>query len=223
MESFCYSVAHDLRAPLRVITGYGKMLMKTAANKLDASEQDNISVMTLNARRMGKLIDDLLDFSRLGKAALVKSPVNMTAMVKEILAEVRTEDKNMHAEVIVGEMPSASGDPALIKQVWVNLISNAIKYSRKKEKPVVEIGAISHNGQTVYYIKDNGAGFDMEHSGKLFSVFQRLHKVTEYEGTGVGLALVHRIITKHGGKVWAEGKVESGATFYFKLNQQKQS
>ena len=217
LESFNYSISHDLRAPLRIIQGYGKMLMKTAAHKLDESELENIKDMVGNARRMGTLVDDLLDFSRLGRTQLAKTQVNMGDVVKDVVREIKTSDPNS-AEITITELDKVSCDPVLIKQVWANLISNAVKYSRKAEKPTIEIGSTGLNGQQMFFIKDNGAGFDMAYADKLFSVFQRLHKVTEYEGTGVGLALAHRIVTKHGGKIWAEAKTNEGATFYFTLS-----
>lgn len=218
LEGFNYSVSHDLRAPLRVIQGYGKMLLKTAGGKLDDGEKDNLAAMVSNAKHMGKLVDDLLDFSRLGRTQLDKKPVDMTEVVKGALDEVKSGDANSKAEIQMHDLKLASCDPVLMRQVWLNLISNAMKYSRKKDRPSIEIGSTAQNGTYTYYIKDNGAGFDMQYSEKLFGVFQRLHKVTEYEGTGVGLALVHRIITKHGGKIWADSKVEEGATFYFTLS-----
>lgn len=218
LESFSYSVSHDLRAPLRIINGYGKMLLKNNKDKLDARGQEDLQVIMDNAKHMGNLIDDLLNFSRLGRAAIEKDKVNMTDMVKAVVEEVKSES-NTKAEIKLGEFEPTECDPALMKQVWVNLVSNAVKYSRKKENPVIEIGSTGHNGHQTYYIKDNGVGFDMEHADKLFAVFQRLHKVTEYEGTGVGLSLVQRIISKHGGKIWADGKVDEGATFYFTLTK----
>jgi signal transduction histidine kinase len=218
LDGFNYSVSHDLRAPLRVIQGYGKMLLKTASPKLDSDERDNLLAMVNNSKRMGQLVDDLLDFSRLGRAQLSRNPVDMEDVVKCVLKELKASEPNVHAEIHVQNMQQAHCDPTLIRQVWMNLISNAVKYSRKKEFPVIEIGSTGLNGHQIFYVKDNGAGFDMQYSGKLFGVFQRLHKITEYEGTGVGLALVHRIVTRHGGKIWAEAKPEAGATFYFTLS-----
>ncbi len=215
LESFNYSVAHDLRAPLRVIQGFGKMILKTANDRLKADEQDNLRDMIKNAKHMGNLVDDLLDFSRLGKTEIARSPVDMEEMVKGVIQEVRAANPEIPVKIEVKEMHLANCDADLVKQVWMNLISNAVKYSRKKENPVVQIGSTGINGSQIFYVKDNGAGFDMEHSEKLFKVFQRLHKVSEYEGTGVGLALTHRIVSKHGGKIWAEAKPNEGATFYF--------
>lgn len=217
LEGFNYSVAHDLRAPLRVIQGFGKMIMKTAADRLKTDEQDNLKDMVKNARHMGKLVDDLLDFSRLGKTEVTKGPVDMEQIVEGVIQEVKAANPGVSIKIDINEMHLANCDSTLIKQVWMNLVSNAVKYSRKKETPLIQIGSTGINGSQIFYVKDNGAGFDMEHSEKLFKVFQRLHKVSEYEGTGVGLALTHRIVTKHGGKIWAEAKLNEGATFYFTI------
>lgn len=217
LEAFSYSVSHDLRAPLRVINGFGKLLMRRYEDKLDKDAMESLQAIVGNAKQMGQLIDDLLDFSRLGKAPVVKNEVDMTEMVKSVVSETMAFEPANISRINLRELQPALCDAALIKQVWVNLVSNAVKYSRKRDNPQIEIGTIGENGHTTYYVKDNGAGFDMEHSDKLFGVFQRLHKVAEYEGTGVGLALVKRIINKHGGKIWAEGKVDQGATFYFTL------
>ena len=217
LEAFSYSVSHDLRAPLRVINGFGKLLMRKYDGKLDKDAVETLQAIVGNAKRMGQLIDDLLDFSRLGKTPIVKNEVDMVEMVKNVLTETLSVEPVNTTEINLKELTPALCDPSLIKQVWVNLVSNAVKYSRKRDKPEIEIGTIGENGHTTYYIRDNGAGFDMEHSDKLFGVFQRLHKMDEYEGTGVGLALAKRIINKHGGKIWAEAKVDQGATFYFTL------
>lgn len=216
LESFSYSVSHDLRAPLRIINGYGKMILKKNREKLDAQSVEDMEAIMSNATHMGNLIDDLLNFSRLGRAGIEKSRADMNGMINDALAEIK-QTTNSSADIKVQRFEPVDCDPALMKQVWVNLISNAVKYSRKKHDPKIEIGATGHNGSRIYYIKDNGVGFDMQHADKLFAVFQRLHKVTEFEGTGVGLSLVQRIISKHGGKIWAESEPEKGATFYFTL------
>lgn len=217
LEAFGYSLSHDLRAPLRVINGFGKMLLKKSANKLDQEEKETLEVIMSNAAHMGQLIDDLLAFSRMGRAVVSKNPVDMKSIVHVAIEEVRALQENTKATIRLHDLGHANADPTHIKQVWLNLVSNALKYSRKKETPLIEIGTMGEKGSLAYFVRDNGVGFDMEHYGKLFAVFQRLHKVTEYEGTGVGLALVQRIITKHGGKIWAEGKINEGATFYFTL------
>lgn len=218
LESFSYSVSHDLMAPLRVMNGFAQILQEDYSDKLDVDGRKCIDVIASNATRMGTLINDLLEFSRMGRKPMQGKSVIMTELVKVVIEEVRAAAGNkFHAEIIMHPLKNAVGDPAMLRQVWVNLISNAVKYSEKKEKPLVEIGMVNHNNQEIYYIKDNGAGFDMIHADKLFGVFHRLHKPSEFEGTGVGLALVHRVVTKHGGRIWANAKENEGATFYFTL------
>jgi signal transduction histidine kinase len=218
LEAFTYSVSHDLRAPLRSISGYAKILNEDYGSGLDEEGKKVIDIVVRNASKMGNLIDDLLDFSRFGKKEMIKSRINMSEMVRLI-----SNDLNTHrAEVVVMDLEPTVVDVTMIKQVWINLISNAFKYSRNKEKIRIEIGS-DHNGEEdVFFIKDNGIGFDMRYVHKLFGVFQRLHKVHEFEGTGVGLAIVQRIIQRHGGKVWAEGKVNEGAVFYFSIPKLKE-
>jgi PAS domain S-box-containing protein len=216
LESFSYSVSHDLRSPLRAMSGYSKILEENYQPILDEEAKRLLGNIRSNAARMGVLIDDLLEFSRLGRKALQKSDLDMGNLVKTVLMELNKS--NSHPQHIhVQDLPHIDADHGLIRQVWENLISNAIKYSSKKEKPEIEIGANCTETSVTYYIKDNGAGFDMKYADKLFGVFQRLHKPTEFEGTGVGLAIVHRIITRHGGRVWADAKRNEGATFYFSL------
>ncbi|MCW3127598.1 MAG: sensory box histidine kinase [Bacteroidetes bacterium] len=222
LEAFGYSISHDLRAPLRIINGYGQLLINDCGDKLNEEEKDSLQVIMTNAAHMGQLIDDLLNFSRLGRSSFEKRSVNMNDMTRVVIEEFKTENKCL-PKITLHDMPYADCDPNLTKQVWVNLISNAIKYSGKSSAPHIEIGTNGHNGSLVYYVKDNGAGFDMQYADKLFGVFQRLHNVADYEGTGVGLALTHRIITRQGGKIWAEAKVNEGATFYFTLPGSKSS
>ncbi len=217
LEAFCYSVSHDLRAPLRIINGFSKMIMQKEAANMNQAIRENMDIIMKNATHMGQLIDDLLDFCRLGRSDLTVKATDMNDMVKTVIDEVQSDNQVTLPEFQLHELYKVKCDPTLMKQVWTNLISNAVKYSRKKEKPVIEIGTTHCNGSTTFFVKDNGAGFDMKFSDKLFAVFQRLHKVTEYEGTGVGLALVHRIIAKHNGKIWADAKINEGATFYFTL------
>lgn len=216
LESFSYSVSHDLRAPLRSIIGYSKILEEDCAGKLNDNEKKSLHKVLRNARKMNCLIDDLLEFSRTGKKELVKSEIDMPALMQQAVAEIGNSIKHK-AEIRIGHLDSAHADYTLLTQVWINLISNAIKYSSKREISVVEIGSQRKVDQIVYFIKDNGAGFSMEYVDKLFGVFQRLHKADEFEGTGCGLAIVQRIIIRHGGRVWAEAKVDEGATFYFSL------
>ncbi|MBS1619793.1 MAG: hybrid sensor histidine kinase/response regulator, partial [Bacteroidetes bacterium] len=217
LEAFSYSVAHDLRAPLRVINGFSRMVLKMEEAKISKVSFENLHIIMKNAAQMGQLIDDLLDFSRLGRAAIEVRQVEMQDLVQSVIKDLQNSDQYTVPEIRINDLADAKCDPILMRQVWANLISNAVKYSRKKESPLIEIGTSHRNGMNTYYVKDNGAGFNMEFYDKLFAVFQRLHKVTEYEGTGVGLALVQRIITKHSGKVWADSEPEKGATFYFTL------
>lgn len=217
LEAFNYSVSHDLRSPLRIIDGFVQILMKEMDERLTDDDRKTLNVIKDSANRMNQLIDSFLNLSRLGRAAMNCREINMNEQVRGVLEEIRTANSLIPAQVTINELPQATGDPELIRQVWQNLISNAIKYSRKKKEPVVEIGCKNMNGKPTYYVRDNGAGFDMKNAGRLFSAFQRLHKVSEFDGTGVGLALAKRIITKHNGDIWAEAAVDEGATFYFTL------
>ncbi|MDB5273587.1 MAG: arcB [Chitinophagaceae bacterium] len=216
MESFSYSVSHDLRAPLRALSGYSAMIEDGYEHVLDAEAKRLLDHIKSNAKKMGILIDDLLAFSRMGKTEVRKSHIDMAEMVKYILQDMNTT-KPINVDVKLNTILPAYGDRSLLNQVWVNLISNAIKYSSKNQNPVIEIQSIPSDEEVTYSVKDNGVGFDMKYADKLFGVFQRLHSNTDFEGTGVGLAIVHRIITKHGGKIWAEAKQNEGATFYFTL------
>ncbi len=218
LESFSYSVSHDLRSPLRVIDGYAEMLKEDYAQFLDEEGRNTIDIIKSNAQHMGQLIDNLLDLSRLGRKALHLEMNDMSILVNDILTEMNLPE-DFRGDLKVGELAPACFDYSLMKQVWINLISNAVKYSGKVEKPIIEIGSKEENGQVVYFIKDNGAGFDMQFAPKLFGVFQRMHRVSEFEGTGVGLAIVHQIITRHGGRIWAEAKINEGAAFYFTLSK----
>ena len=214
LESFSYSVSHDLRAPLRAIDGYAQMLEEDYLAKLDAEGQRMLGVVRANARRMGHLIDDLLAFSRLGRQQPALQRVDMTRLAREVADEVRSARP---VAIEVGELPPANADPALLRQVWANLIGNAVKYSSKKPDARVVVAAREEGNEIVYSVRDNGAGFDMRYAAKLFGVFQRLHGADEFEGTGVGLAIVQRVVTRHGGRVWAEGKTGEGASFHFSL------
>jgi two-component system sensor histidine kinase/response regulator len=216
LESFSYSVSHDLRAPLRSIMGYAKILEEDFHDKLDNSGKQALGTIQQNASRMNNLIDDLLEFSKQGRKHLSKSLVSVEELVTKIISDIGTTIKH-HAEIEVGELQTVYADHSLLTQVWINLISNAIKYSSKKTAPRIQIGSQESQDEIVYFIRDNGSGFDMTYVDKLFNVFQRLHKSTDFEGTGIGLALVQRIISRHDGRVWAEGKLNEGATFYFSL------
>lgn len=215
LESFSYSVSHDLRAPLRAIDGYGLMLEEDYAAKLDDEGRRLLGTVRESSKQMAQLIDDLLAFSQVGRRPIALAPVDMGALVREVGASVVPSGSNARLEI--GELPSASCDRPLVKQVWVNLISNALKYSGKRAEPLIQIGGGTEGREHIYWVRDNGSGFDMRYYGKLFGVFQRLHRAEEFEGTGVGLAIVQRIIVRHGGRVWAEGEVERGACFRFSL------
>jgi len=219
LETFSYSVSHDLRAPLRIIDGFSQILLEDYSPKLDEEGRDTVKVIVKNVRKMGQLIDDLLNFSKSGRAEMRMSKVNMNYLVEEVLNDLNSANTPIRAKLKVNDLSPASGDNNLLKQVWMNLISNAIKYTGAKKDPVIEIGMTEKDGAAVYFIKDNGAGFDMRYADKLFGIFQRLHKEHEFSGTGVGLALVQRIILRHGGTVWAEAKEDEGATFYFTLEK----
>lgn len=216
LESFSYSVSHDLRAPLRHIRGYIDMLKDNLSQIPDEKNDRYINIISESATRMGTLIDDLLAFSRLGRQPVEKKEVNMAEIVENILNEIMNSIQN-NATIKTNPLLLVQADYTLISQVWINLISNAIKYSSKKENPVIEIGETQSENEVTYYVKDNGVGFDMKYADKLFGVFQRLHPSGEFEGTGIGLAIVKRIIKKHGGRIWAEARINEGATFFFTL------
>ncbi len=216
LETFSYSVSHDLRAPIRAINGYSSILQEIYSGKMDSEGLGALQSIKHNSKRMGELIDDLLAFSRLGRKEISVAEINMNALVKSIKEEDTASDSSKIIFTIHDLIPT-KGDPSLIKQVWINLISNAIKYSQKKTKTHIEIGSSVKNNFIEYYIKDNGVGFDMQYYEKLFGVFHRLHSQEEFEGTGIGLAIVQKIINRHKGTVWADSKVDEGATFYFSL------
>lgn len=217
LEGFSYSVSHDLRAPLRAIDGYALMLEEDYRDRLDEEAVRYLSVIRGNSKRMGLLIDDLLTFSRLGRQDLAKGQLNMNKLVQEVIDEALLQEGGKAAKIEVGQLPPAKADRALLRQVWVNLISNALKYSGKSPNPSIEVSGCTEGIENVYSVKDNGVGFSMEYVQKLFGVFQRLHRVEEFSGTGVGLAIVQRLVTRHGGRVWAEGAVNKGAKFSFTL------
>jgi PAS domain S-box-containing protein len=216
LEAFAYSVSHDLRAPLRHMAGYTELLQKKASSGLDQKSNHYILMMLESAKRMGNLIDDLLAFSRIGRAETQKTVVSLAQLVREALTEVRQDTEGRNIAWKIGALPDSYGDRSMLRLVLVNLISNAIKFTRTRTQPEIEIGCSEGNGnELIIFVRDNGVGFDMKYVNKLFGVFQRLHQSDEFEGTGIGLATVQRIIHRHGGKVWAEGVVDSGATFYF--------
>lgn len=217
LESFSYSVSHDLRAPIRAIDGYAKILMEDHAANIDADGMTVLRSIMHNSKKMGTLIDDLLAFSRLGRKQVTVADIDMSALVRAVQEELLIQNDEHRSTCDVKSLPSAKGDRSLIRQVWINLLSNAIKYSRHRPETAIEIGAYEESDLVVYYVKDNGAGFDMQYYDKLFGVFQRLHSQEEFEGTGIGLAIVQRIVNRHHGTVWAESKVDQGSCFYFSL------
>ena len=217
LEAFSYSVSHDLRAPLRAIDGFSRILLEDYTQQLHADAQRYLHVVRNNTQRMGLLIDDLLTFARLSRQPLNKKMVVTADLVRQCADELHAEQQGRRVEIAIGDLPACQADPALFKQMWINLLANALKYTRKQEAAVIKVGSQEQAGACVYFVKDNGVGFDMQYADKLFGVFQRLHRAEDYAGTGVGLAIVQRIIHRHGGRVWAEAAVNQGATFYFTL------
>ncbi len=217
LESFSYSVSHDLRAPLRAIDGYTRMILRDQRDKLNDDAKRKFDLIRSNTQMMGKLIDDLLSFSRLGRLEINMSKLDMEGLINDIWMELQIINPDRRIDFKIKNIPPSRGDRTLIKQVYSNLLSNAVKYTKFKDKAYIETGGYPEGNENIYYVKDKGVGFDMKYYDKLFGVFQRLHSADDYEGTGVGLAIVQRIIHRHGGRVWAEGKVEEGAIFYFSL------
>ncbi|MBP3954860.1 PAS domain S-box protein [Gemmata sp. G18] len=231
LEAFSYSVSHDLRAPLRAIDGFSRILLEEHSASLPDQAKLYLKLVRDNARQMAQLVDDLLAFSRLSRLALNKQTVEPGKLVRLCLAEMQKEQEGRHLEIVIGDMPACQGDPTLLKQVWTNLLSNALKYTSKRDAARIEIGCTTEPRPTtggsasgpaggtnaVYFVTDNGAGFDMKYADKLFGVFQRLHRAADYDGTGVGLAIVQRIVHRHGGRVWADARLNQGATFSFTL------
>jgi len=218
LEAFSYSVSHDLRAPLRGMIGFASILEEEYGQKFDQEAKRITGIIKANTLKMGALVDDLLAFSRLGRQEIIKVNVNMNDLIHEIINDsFRPTLQQLHLEWVVHELPCVQGDSSLIKQVWINLLSNAVKYCGKTITPKIEVGSIVHADKIIFYVKDNGAGFDEKYKDKLFKVFQRLHGANEFEGTGIGLAIIEKIITKHGGAVWATAKINEGANFFFSL------
>ncbi|HCL00027.1 MAG TPA: hypothetical protein DHW42_08000, partial [Candidatus Marinimicrobia bacterium] len=218
LEAFAYSVSHDLRAPLRHVDGFAELLMSQSADKLDEKGRSYLDKIITASQNMGTLIDDLLAFSRIGRKEIFKIPVELNSMIEKIKDELESDIKNRKVSWRVDQLGIVRADPTLIKQVFVNLMSNALKYTRPRKEAKIEIGLKkSDENEKIIYIKDNGVGFDMKYSDKLFGVFQRLHSSSDFEGTGIGLANVRRIINRHGGRVWAEAEIDKGAAFYISL------
>ncbi len=219
LEAFSYSVSHDLRAPLRAISGFAEAVTEDCAPRLDGEGKRYLGLIQENAHKMGQLIDDLLAFSRLGRQQMTVTRIDMEALAKAVFDELAALAPARRLTLKIGSVPPAFGDGTLVRQVLANLLSNAVKFTKTKAQALIEFGYLPESEGGAYYVKDNGVGFEMQYAGKLFGVFQRLHPVTEFEGTGVGLALVQRIVMRHGGRVWAEGAVDQGATFCFTLPQ----
>lgn len=219
LESFSYSVSHDLRAPLRAMDGFSRAVLEDYGSQMPPDGRRYLEIIRSNAQKMGQLVDDLLTFSRLSRTSLKKQTVQMQPLVRAALDELAWEMTSRKVELNLHPLPNGVGDPGLLKQLWVNLLSNALKYSRKRESACIEVGAQPQGGRYVYFVRDNGAGFDMRYVHKLFGVFQRLHRSEDYEGTGVGLAIVQRVVHRHGGSVWADSVIDQGTTFYFTLEE----
>ncbi len=223
LEAFSYSVSHDLRAPLRHASGYVDLLVKRCSSELSEKGHHYLDSIADSVRQMGVLIDDLLQFSRTGRAEMRRKDTNMNEILAEVLASLRHDHPQRVIEWTVGDMPPVFGDEAMLRLVWVNLLSNAVKFTRTRKKAKIEIGSRTENGEHVFFVHDNGVGFDMQYAHKLFGVFQRLHSVEEFEGTGIGLANVRRIVLRHQGRTWVESELDKGATFYFTLPIHKEA
>ncbi len=219
LESFSYSVSHDQRAPLRAIDGFSRILEEDYGDRLDEEGKRYLKVVRDNAKRMGELIDDLLNLSRLNRRQVARRSLSVNKLIEQILddSDFQKAISKQQIELVVADLPDCEADLSLLTQVWINLISNAIKYTGKTENAKIEIGYQIIGDQGTYFIRDNGAGFDMQYADKLFGVFQRMHREHEFEGTGIGLAIVQRIIQRHGGTIWANAAVDQGATFYFTI------
>ncbi len=217
LEAFTYSVSHDLRGPLRVIDGFSRIVIDEHADNLDTEAKQYLELVVANVERMGQLVNDLLALSRLGRLALKRHSIEPREIVQEVLEDLHAAREGRDVEIIVGDLPKCSADPLLLRQVYLNLLSNAFKFTRKRESARIEIGSVEEDGVPTYFVMDNGVGFEMLQADKIFGLFQRLHDVGEYEGTGVGLAIVQRVVDRHGGRVWVEAEPDEGATFYFTL------
>lgn len=215
LEAFSYSISHDLRAPLRAMGGFTRILEKELKEQCSEEARHAMERIRMNAAKMGQLIDGLLDFASLGRRQLTKRKIEPTALARSALSDLRSDDDHSGIQVEIADLPPCDADGILLKQVFANLLSNALKYSRDRKPAVIKVGSIRQNDEDIYYVQDNGAGFDMKYADKLFRVFQRLHNTDQFDGTGVGLAIVHRIINRHGGRIWANSQVDRGATFYF--------
>jgi len=220
LEAFAYSVAHDLRAPLRHIDGFSKILVEHLGGSLDKDAQHYLESIQDSTRNMGNMVDDMLNLSRVARTELNLQVTGLSSLVQEVLKDLEPELKNRDIEWKIAGLPFVECDPILAKQVFVNLLSNAVKFTRTRPRAIIEVGQKDVAGQSTIFVRDNGVGFSMKYSDKLFGVFQRLHRQEDFEGTGVGLATVQRIVHKHGGRIWAEAELNTGATFYFTLGTQ---
>jgi light-regulated signal transduction histidine kinase (bacteriophytochrome) len=221
LDAFTYSLAHDLRAPLRHIHGFANILMEDWNEKIDAEGKRFLGKIVKSSKEMGSMVDDLLNFARLGRIELQRKLVDLSQVVEEVRGQLEPDTQGRSIQWEVGDLPTVPGDPALLRQVLVNLLSNAVKYTSKEQDAQIKIGSRNGGSEVTVFVRDNGAGFEMQYAEKLFRVFQRLHRAEEFEGTGVGLANVRRIIERHGGRIWAEGEPGKGATFYFSLPAQE--
>ena len=217
LESFAYSVSHDLRAPLRAIDGFSNMLLIDIGDRLDADSKRKFNIIRKNTKKMGQLIDDILNFSRTGRAFLSKAPIDVESIVRDVWREIRDGNPDRKMELKMTQLPAAIGDRSLVRQVLSNVLGNAVKFTRERENTLIEVSGSNSGTLNMYCVRDNGTGFDMQYYDKLFEIFRRLHSEKDYEGTGVGLAIVKKIIDKHGGQVWAESSPGEGASFYFTL------
>jgi len=218
LEAFSYSVSHDLRAPLRHISGFTDLLQKSPGPDLDDRRLRFLRLISESAVKMGELIDSLLVFSRMGRAEMLHTRVDLNPIVRQAQRDVMQADPGRSVAWAIAELPTVAGDPAMLQLVFTNLLSNALKYSRTQDNASIQVGSMNGSGaEAVIYVKDNGVGFDMAYAGRLFGVFQRLHRAEEFEGTGIGLANVQRIVMRHGGRVWAESELGKGATFFVAL------
>jgi light-regulated signal transduction histidine kinase (bacteriophytochrome) len=217
LAAFSYSIAHDLRAPLRAMNSFSRILLEDYAPQLDAEAQSYLQRVSANALRMGRLIDDLLAFGQLSHKPLRKRLIAPVDLVREVIEDLRPEYAHRQVELVLRDLPACQADPTLLKQVWANLVGNALKFTRGRPVARIEVGSHEQAGERVYFVRDNGVGFEMQYADKLFGVFQRLHSAEAYEGTGVGLALTQRIVHRHGGRSWTEAEPDQGATFFFTL------
>jgi signal transduction histidine kinase len=220
LEAFSYSVSHDLRAPLRALDGFSQAMLNDFGPQLPDEGQRYLKTIRYSAQQMSALIDALLEFSRFNRQELNKQTMDTSKLVHNALDELGFPWQERQVEILVGDLPVSSGDPVLLKQVWINLLSNALKYTNNRQKAEIEIGSTKVNGTEAFFVRDNGTGFDMRYADKLFGVFERLHRMEDYEGTGIGLAMVQRIINRHGGRVWANAAIDRGATFTFTLEKE---